>query len=78
VIGQITKQSDAFELHVAADVPNFTPFARGTVLANDAGYRYVVAHDEERIVFPNPTVKPGLRAGLLVVETTDATLGALA
>ncbi|WP_027796472.1 succinylglutamate desuccinylase [Paraburkholderia acidipaludis] len=78
VIGQITKQSDAFELHVAADVPNFTPFARGTVLANDGDYRYVVAHDEERIVFPNPSVKPGLRAGLLVVETTDATLGALA
>jgi succinylglutamate desuccinylase len=73
VIGQITKQSDAFELHVAADVPNFTPFARGTVLANDGDYRYVVAHDEERIVFPNPAVKPGLRAGLLVVETTAAT-----
>lgn len=78
VTGQITKQSAAFELHVAADVPNFTPFARGTVLANDGAYRYVVGHDEERIVFPNPAVKPGLRAGLLVVETTAATLGALA
>jgi succinylglutamate desuccinylase len=77
VIGQITKQSDALELHVAADVPNFTPFARGTVLANDGDYRYVVAHDEERIVFPNPGVKPGLRAGLLVVETTAATLATL-
>ncbi|WP_321953259.1 succinylglutamate desuccinylase [Paraburkholderia bannensis] len=77
VIGQITKQSDAFALHVAADVPNFTPFARGTVLAEDGAYRYVVAHDEERIVFPNPTVKPGLRAGLLVVETTDETLASL-
>jgi succinylglutamate desuccinylase len=78
VIGQITKQSDAFELHVAADVPNFTPFARGTLLANDGDYRYVVGHDEERIVFPNPGVKPGLRAGLLVVETSGATLAALA
>jgi succinylglutamate desuccinylase len=78
VIGQITKQSEALTLHVAADVPNFTPFARGTVLANDGDYRYVVAHDEERIVFPNPGVKPGLRAGLLVVETTAATLDALA
>jgi succinylglutamate desuccinylase len=77
VIGQITKQSDALELHVAADVPNFTPFARGTVLANDGDYRYVVAHDEERIVFPNPGVKSGLRAGLLVVETTAATLATL-
>ncbi|HEX3639549.1 MAG TPA: succinylglutamate desuccinylase, partial [Paraburkholderia sp.] len=40
-------------------------------------YRYTVRHDEERIVFPNATVKPGLRAGLLVVETTEETLSKL-
>jgi succinylglutamate desuccinylase len=78
VIGQITKQSDAFKLNVAADVPNFTPFTRGALLAEDGDYRYVVQHDEERIVFPNPGVKPGLRAGLLVVDTTRETLAALA
>jgi succinylglutamate desuccinylase len=78
VIGQITKQSDAFELLVAADVPNFTPFPQDTLLARDGDYRYKVSHPEERIVFPNPTVKPGLRAGLLVVETTQETLAALA
>ncbi|KUY52430.1 succinylglutamate desuccinylase [Burkholderia sp. RF2-non_BP3] len=77
VIDQITKQSDALELFVAADVANFTAFARGTVLAQDGDYRYTVQHDEERIVFPNPTVKPGLRAGLLVVDTTRETLAAL-
>ncbi|CAH2797331.1 MAG: Succinylglutamate desuccinylase (EC [uncultured Paraburkholderia sp.] len=78
VIDQITKQSDAFELLVEKDVPNFTPFARGTLLARDGDYRYVVAHDEERIVFPNATVKPGLRVSLMVVDTTDATLSQLA
>ncbi|VWB88995.1 succinylglutamate desuccinylase [Burkholderia latens] len=78
VIDQITKQSDALELFVAADVANFTAFPRGTVLAQDGDYRYTVKHDEERIVFPNPTVKPGLRAGLLVVDTTRDTLAALA
>ncbi|MEX3946845.1 succinylglutamate desuccinylase [Paraburkholderia sp. EG287B] len=78
VIGQITKQSAALKLNVAADVPNFTPFPRGEVLAEDGAYRYVVQHDEERIVFPNPGVKPGLRAGLLVVDTTRETLAALA
>jgi len=78
VIDQITKQSDAFELLVAADVPNFTPFEKDTLLARDGDYRYTVHHDEERIVFPNPAVKPGLRAGLLVIDTTDSTLAALA
>ncbi|OAJ55482.1 succinylglutamate desuccinylase [Paraburkholderia ginsengiterrae] len=78
VIDQITKQSDAFELLVAADVANFTPFARNTVLARDGEYRYVVHHDEERLVFPNATVKPGLRAGLMVIETTQETLATLA
>lgn len=77
VIGQITKQSDAFELRVAADVANFTPFAKDTVLAQDGDYRYVVQHDEERIVFPNAKVKPGLRAGLMVIETTGQTLASL-
>ncbi|OXJ02490.1 MULTISPECIES: succinylglutamate desuccinylase [Burkholderia] len=77
VIDQITKQSDALELFVAADVANFTAFARGTVLARDGDYRYTVTHDEERIVFPNPSVKPGLRAGLLVVDTTRETVAAL-
>lgn len=78
VIGQITKRSDAFELLMADDIANFTPFAKGAVLARDGDYRYAVAHDEERIVFPNRTVKPGLRAGLTVVETTRDTLAALA
>ncbi len=77
VIGQITKQSEAFELCMSDDVPNFTPFRQGTVLAQDNDYRYVVTHDEERIVFPNRTVKPGLRAGLTVVETTRETIAGL-
>jgi succinylglutamate desuccinylase len=77
VIEQITKRSDAFELFVAKEVPNFTPFAQGTLLARDGQYRYFVQHDEERIVFPNAKVKPGLRAGLMVVETTGETLARL-
>jgi succinylglutamate desuccinylase len=77
VIGQITKHSDAFELLMADDVANFTAFAKGAVLARDGAYCYEVSHEEERIVFPNRTVKPGLRAGLTVVETTSETLAAL-
>ncbi|WP_089158744.1 succinylglutamate desuccinylase [Caballeronia sordidicola] len=77
VVGQIDKQSEAFKLHVAGDVANFTPFARGTVLAEDDDYTYEVLRDEERIVFPNPTVKPGLRAGLMVIDTTQETFDSL-
>jgi succinylglutamate desuccinylase len=77
VIDQITKQSDAFELLIDAGVPNFTAYPHGTLLARDGGYRYTVQHAEERIVFPNPSVKPGLRAGLMVIETTADTLASL-
>ena len=77
VVGQIDKQSEQFKLHVAGDVANFTPFACGTVLAEDGDYKYEVLRDEERIVFPNPTVKPGLRAGLMVIDTTEETLSSL-
>ena len=77
VVDQLTKQSDAFELLLASDVPNFTPLAKGSLLARDGDYQYTVQRDEERIVFPNPTVKPGLRAGLLVVDTTAETLSKL-
>jgi succinylglutamate desuccinylase len=77
VVDQLTKQSDAFELLLAPDVPNFTPLAKGTLLARDGDYQYTVQRDEERIVFPNPAVKPGLRAGLLVVDTTAETLSKL-
>jgi succinylglutamate desuccinylase len=77
VVAQIDKQSEHFVLNVANDVPNFTPFAAGTELAHDGEYRYRVTHDEERIVFPNPRVKPGLRAGLMVIDTTEDTLKSL-
>ncbi|AQG98262.1 succinylglutamate desuccinylase [Burkholderia sp. KK1] len=77
VVAQIDKHSERFVLNVASDVPNFTAFPAGTELARDGEYCYRVSHDEERIVFPNPKVKPGLRAGLMVVDTTDATLASL-
>ncbi|MFC0575453.1 succinylglutamate desuccinylase [Paraburkholderia solisilvae] len=77
VVDQITKHSDAFELLIEADVPNFTAYAHDTLLARDGGYRYTVTHPEERIVFPNPSVKAGLRAGLMVVETTQSALASM-
>ena len=40
VVGQITNRASSSNCMVAADVPNFTPFAQGTVLARDGDYRY--------------------------------------
>lgn len=76
VVGELEKRTDNFELLVDDAVENFTPFPRGAVIARDGAYRYVVAHDEECIVFPNRTVRPGLRAGLMVVEEASALLDA--
>ncbi|GAB3629711.1 succinylglutamate desuccinylase [Pandoraea terrae] len=67
VAAEIVRQSDAFDMHVPDDTPNFTPYPRGTVLANDGSYAYTVSHEVERIVFPNRNVANGLRAGVMVV-----------
>ena len=68
VVAELEKRTDAFELLIPDDAPNFTACAAGTIVARDAGYVYTVAHPEERIVFPNRRVKNGLRAGLMLVE----------
>ena len=65
----ITKLSDAFALHVGRDTANFTPLPRGAVIATDGDTVYRVGHDEECIVFPNPDVRVGLRAGIMVTRT---------
>ncbi|GAA5180927.1 succinylglutamate desuccinylase [Niveibacterium umoris] len=63
---EIIKASDAFRLNLPPDAPNFTGFAPGALIAEDGDARWM-AGAGERIVFPNPGVKPGLRAGVLVV-----------
>jgi succinylglutamate desuccinylase len=67
VAAEIVRRTDAFVLDVPADTPNFTPYPAGTVLARDGEHAYTVSHPEERIVFPNPNVANGLRAGVMVV-----------
>jgi succinylglutamate desuccinylase len=64
----IVKRSDAFRMLVARDAENFTPLARGAVIATDGDAVFTVQHAEECIVFPNPDVRVGLRAGIMVVR----------
>lgn len=71
VAREIIKHSDAFKLNLPADIENFSELDQGFVLANDlTDTRWVVEEQGARIIFPNPKVKNGLRAGILIVPTT--------
>lgn len=72
VAREIIKRSEAFTFNLADNVENFSPLAQGYVLAEDAGgERWVVEEEDARIIFPNPKVAVGLRAGILIVPTPD-------
>ena len=69
VAGSLIRTSEQFRLHMAESTLNFTWFPPGTVLAEDGDQVRVVRHPEgERVLFPNPRVALGLRAGLMLEE----------
>jgi len=65
----LIKHSEDFRLHLSSGVENFTLLPDGFVIADDGSQRYIASGGDERILFPNPTVKPGLRAGIVVEPT---------
>lgn len=68
IVDSILKQSEDFQLKLSADAPNFSTFQKGELVATQQAGDYV-AHDQQVwILFPNPKVKTGLRAGLILKE----------
>jgi succinylglutamate desuccinylase len=73
----INRQEEQFSLHFDDDTPNFTDYAKGTVLASEPNTQYIAQEDGEAIVFPNAKVAIGQRALLTVVPTTLESLDEL-
>jgi succinylglutamate desuccinylase len=68
VAQEVIKLSDAFHMNFDRSTQNFTAARQGDVIATDGDTVYTVKHAEELVVFPNPDVRVGLRAGLMVVK----------
>lgn len=68
VAQEIVKLSDAFSMGFDRSTQNFTPLPQGAVIASDGDTVYCVQHAEELVIFPNPDVRIGFRAGLMVVR----------
>lgn len=65
---ELIKLSDQFRMTFDRNTQNFTGLPQGELIAEDGETRYVVQHAEELVVFPNPDVRIGQRAGLMVVR----------
>ncbi|MCD5992699.1 succinylglutamate desuccinylase [Pseudomonas sp. CDFA 602] len=75
VAREVIKRSDAFVFNLADDVENFSVLEKGYVLAEDVSdSRWIVEEEGARIIFPNPKVKNGLRAGIVVVPVAAESL----
>ena len=63
---EIMRQSTDFTLRFDDDIPNFTAFPSGTLLAQDGPHAIKVGEEPLHVVFPNANVEIGARAALLV------------
>jgi succinylglutamate desuccinylase len=68
---EIIKLSDDFKMGFGKETQNFTALKRGDIIATDQETVYTVFHEEELVVFPNPDVRVGLRAGLMVTPVEN-------
>jgi succinylglutamate desuccinylase len=62
----INKTSEGWEFFIDDDAPNFTEYAPGFQVWRDGDEQYLVGDKPEFVVFPNPNVPVGQRAGLML------------
>lgn len=63
---ELINTGESFALDVNDDIPNFTQFETGMRVWHDQEQSYSVRDGPVYLLFPNPTVPPGQRAGLLI------------
>lgn len=66
VTRELIRTNEQFELRVSADAPNFQPLSVGQLVAIDQGQEIRATCPNEALIFPNPSVALGLRAGLMI------------
>lgn len=72
VAREILKETDHFKMHLDENIDNFTKLEQGSLIAVDSGgLMWSVEEEDARIIFPNPRVAKGLRAGIIVVPASD-------
>lgn len=71
VAQELVKRSDGFRMAFDGATKNFTPMPPGSLIAEDGDTVYRVGAETEYVVFPNPDVRVGLRAGLMVVRSAQ-------
>ncbi|MCU1715868.1 succinylglutamate desuccinylase [Pseudomonas sp. 5P_3.1_Bac2] len=72
---EVIKHSEGFRLHLPTGVANFTELGHGSLLAEDlSDTRWLVSEPHSRILFANPRVPVGARAGLVIVPAHNLQL----
>lgn len=64
---ELIKQSDSFRLLLDAKTDDFTPLPQGFCIADDIGGKVLVREENARLVFADPGVAIGQRAGLIII-----------
>nr|WP_282451022.1 succinylglutamate desuccinylase [Marinobacter bryozoorum] len=69
VVHEVINTGKGFRFHIADEVANFTEYAPGTLIWEDADTQHRVGDQPEAVIFPNPEVPVGHRVALMITKT---------